>query len=190
LFGVEDPLRPSAMLAVEELQRSGVEVVMATGDHPATARLLAQRLGIERVLAEVTPTGKVDAVDGLKKEGRVVAMAGDGVADAGALAQADVGVALGTGPEAALSAAGLTLMSGDLQALVRARTLSQATMKTARQNLALALGYNALAVPLAAGALYPLLGALLSPMVAGAAMSLSTMSVLGNSLRLRGSRLS
>jgi Cu+-exporting ATPase len=162
---------------------------MLTGDARATAEAVAARLGIETVVAEVLPEEKAATVRRLAAEGRVVAMAGDGINDAPALAAAAVGVAMGTGTDVAIESAGITLVKGDLAGAVRARRLARATMRNVRQNLALAFGYNALAIPLAAGVLYPLLGWLLSPMVASAAMSLSSVSVIANALRLRSARL-
>ncbi|MFM8411647.1 MAG: HAD-IC family P-type ATPase, partial [Alphaproteobacteria bacterium] len=160
-----------------------------TGDHRATAAAVARRLGIERVEAEVMPAGKAELVRRLREEGRVVAMAGDGVNDAPALALADVGIAMGTGADVAMESAGVTLPRGDLRGLLRARRLSRAVMGNIRQNLFFAFVYNALGIPVAAGVLYPAFGILLSPIVAAAAMSLSSVSVIGNALRLRGLRL-
>jgi Cu+-exporting ATPase len=156
-----------------------------TGDNRATADAVARRLGIDQVEAEVLPEQKSDVVKRLQSQGRIVAMAGDGINDAPALAQAHVGIAMGTGTDVAIESAGLTLIKGDLRGLVRARRLSRATMRNIRQNLVFAFGYNALGVPLAAGVLYPVFGLLLSPMIASAAMSLSSVSVIGNALRLR-----
>ena len=158
---------------------------MLTGDNRFTAAAVAAKLGLEAFEAEVAPEGKADVIARLKAEGKVVAMAGDGVNDAPALAAADVGVAMGTGTDAAIESAGITLLKGDLQGLVRARNLSVATMRNVRQNLAFAFLYNAAGVPIAAGVLYPAFGILLSPIVAAAAMSLSSVSVIANALRLR-----
>ena len=158
---------------------------MATGDSARTAAAVAERLGIDEVRAEVLPEEKVRIVRELQEAGHRVAMAGDGVNDAPALAQADVGIAMGTGSDVAIESAGVTLVKGDLLGVVRARRLAQGTMRNIRQNLFFALGYNALGVPIAAGVLYPFLGVLLSPMLAAAAMSLSSVSVIGNALRLR-----
>ncbi len=162
---------------------------MLTGDSRSTASAVARRLGIDDVRAEVLPEQKAEVVRGLQKDGHVVAMAGDGVNDAPALAAADVGIAMGTGADVALESAGITLVKGDLRGLVRARRLSRSTLRNIRQNLFLAFVYNALGVPIAAGVLYPFLGLLLSPMIAGAAMSLSSVTVIGNALRLRRLRL-
>ncbi len=162
-----------------------VEVVMLTGDSRRTAEAVARELGIDRVEADVRPEDKRDAVERLQKEGRVVAMAGDGVNDAPALAQAQVGIAMGTGTDVAMESAGVTLVRGDLRGIARARRLSRATMKNIRQNLFFAFVYNTLGVPVAAGVLYPFLGILLSPMLAAAAMTFSSVSVIANALRLR-----
>jgi Cu+-exporting ATPase len=189
LLGVTDPIKPTTEAALAELRADGLEIVMLTGDHRSTAEVVARRLGIERVEAEVLPQDKQGIVEQLQREGRVVAMAGDGINDGPALARADVGIAMGTGTDVAIESAGITLVKGDLRALARARRLSRATMRNIRQNLAFAFGYNALGVPIAAGALFPAFGLLLSPMVASAAMSLSSVSVIGNALRLHRSRL-
>jgi Cu+-exporting ATPase len=185
LLAVSDPVKVSTPEALEALRAEGVRVVMLTGDHELTARAVARVLGIDEVEAGVLPDGKAEVVRRLQGSGRVVAMAGDGVNDAPALAQADVGIAMGTGSDVALESAGVTLVRGDLRGIVRARRLSRATLRNIRQNLFFAFAYNALGVPLAAGALYPVTGALLSPMVAAAAMSLSSVSVVANALRLR-----
>lgn len=185
LLGATDPVKATSAEAVRELKREGVRVVMLTGDGRANAEAVAKRLGIDEVHADVLPDGKEQVVRRLRDEGHVVAMAGDGVNDAPALARADVGVAMGTGTDVAMESAGMTLVKGDLNALLRARRLSRATMRTIRQNLFLAFVYNVLGVPIAAGALYPFFGVLLSPMLAAAAMSLSSVSVIANSLRLR-----
>jgi P-type Cu+ transporter len=189
LVGVADPLRPGAAEAVAALRADGLRVVMLTGDARATAETVARQLGIETVVAEVLPDEKAATVRRLTAEGGAVAMAGDGINDAPALAAAAVGIAMGSGTDVAIESAGITLVKGDLAAIVRARRLARATMRNVRQNLAFAFGYNALAIPLAAGALYPLLGWLLSPMVASAAMSLSSVSVIANALRLRRTAL-
>ncbi|EAU70020.1 copper-translocating P-type ATPase [Stigmatella aurantiaca DW4/3-1] len=185
LLGVEDPLKASTPEALALLRREGLRVVMLTGDSRTTAEAVARKLGLSEVLAEVLPEAKGDVVKRLQAEGRVVAMAGDGVNDAPALAQADVGIAMGTGTDIAMESAGVTLVKGDLLGIARARALSQATLRNIRQNLFFAFVYNLLGVPLAAGVLYPAFGLLLSPMLASAAMSLSSVSVIGNALRLK-----
>ncbi len=189
LVAVADPIKASTPPALAALREEGLRLVMLTGDHQATAAAVARRLGIDEVEAEVLPQDKGAAVRKLRQQGRVVAMAGDGVNDAPALAEADVGIAMGTGTDAAIESAGVTLVKGDLTALLRARRLSRATMRNIRQNLFLAFVYNALGVPIAAGVLYPITGTLLSPMVAAAAMSLSSVSVIANALRLRRAHL-
>ncbi len=185
LVGLADPIKDSTFEAIRLLRAEGLGVVMLTGDGGATAQAVARRLDIERVVAEVPPDRKAEVVTRLRAEGRVVAMAGDGVNDAPALAQAHVGIAMGTGADVAMDAAGITLVHGDLRGIAKARHLSRATMRNIRQNLFFAFAYNALGVPIAAGALYPLFGLLLDPMIAGAAMSLSSVSVVLNALRLR-----
>ena len=189
IVAVADPIKATTAAALEALRADGVRIVMLTGDTRATAEAVAQKLGIGEVEAEVLPEAKQLVVRRLKDEGRVVAMAGDGVNDAPALAAADVGVAMGTGTDVAIASAGITLLKGDLAGLARARALSRATMRNIRQNLVLAFVYNALGIPIAAGVLYPEFGLLLSPMIAAAAMSLSSVSVISNALRLRFSRL-
>jgi Cu+-exporting ATPase len=184
-LGVTDPVRPAAAAAVQALRAEGVRVVMATGDNRVTAEAVAQRVGVEEVHADLLPEGKAKLVAMLRAQGHVVAMAGDGVNDAPALATADVGIAMGTGTDVAMEAAGITLVHGDLHGILRARRLSRGTMRNIRQNLVWALGYNVLGIPVAAGVLYPALGLLLSPMVASAAMSFSSVSVVANALRLR-----
>jgi len=185
LVGVADPVKDSTAPAIAALRQAGLRIVMVTGDSRDTAEAVARVLGIDEVEAEVLPEHKVDVVRRLQQAGRVVAMAGDGVNDAPALAQAHVGIAMGSGTDVAIESAGITLLGGDLRGLVRARNLSVATMRNIRQNLAFAFAYNVLGIPLAGGALYPAFGLLLSPMVASAAMSLSSVSVIGNALRLR-----
>jgi len=184
LLGVTDPVKPSAAEALAALRRQGLDVVMLTGDHQTAAQAVAQRLGITRVEAQVLPDRKAQVVRQEKAAGRVVAMAGDGINDAPALAEAHVGIAMGTGTDVAIHSSGVTLLRGDLAGIVRARRLSRATMRNIRQNLVFAFAYNALCVPIAAGVLYPFLGLLLSPMLAAAAMSLSSVSVVTNALRL------
>jgi P-type Cu+ transporter len=188
-ISVADPIKDSTPAALAELRDAGLQVIMATGDGEATAQAVGRRLGITRVHGEVRPQDKLELVNALKREGRKVAMAGDGINDAPALAAADVGIAMGTGTDVAMSSAQLTLVKGDLRGIARARALSEATVANMRQNLGFALLYNALGVPLAAGVLYPVFGLLLSPMIAALAMSLSSVSVVGNALRLRTARL-
>ena len=187
LLGVADPIKPSTQEAIGLLRDEGIEIVMVTGDSATTAQAVAAKLGISRVEAEVLPAQKVDAVKRLKGEGRRVAMAGDGVNDAPALAEALVGIAMGTGADVAMESAAVTLVKGDLRGIARARRLSEDTMRNIRQNLFFAFAYNALGIPVAAGVLYPTFGLLLSPMIAAAAMSLSSVSVIANALRLRAS---
>jgi Cu+-exporting ATPase len=185
LLGVADPIKESTPAALEELHREGLRVVMLTGDNRTTAEAVAARLQLDEVLADVLPEQKADTVRRLQDEGCVVAMAGDGINDAPALARAHVGIAMGTGTDVAMESAGVTLVRGDLRGILRARRLSQGTMRNIRQNLFFAFVYNALGVPIAAGVLYPFIGLLLNPMLAAAAMSLSSVSVIGNALRLR-----
>ncbi|UVC06852.1 copper-translocating P-type ATPase [Rhizobium sp. TH2] len=189
LIAIADPVKETTPAALKALRDAGIRVVMLTGDNKTTALAVAQRLGIAEVEAEVLPENKAEIVKRLRSEGRVVAMAGDGVNDAPALAAADVGVAMGTGTDVAIESAGVTLLKGDLQGLVKARQLSQATMSNIRQNLFFAFVYNAAGVPVAAGILYPSFGLLLSPIIAAAAMALSSVSVIGNALRLRAARI-
>ncbi len=189
VLAVADPVKETTPAALEDLRRQGVRIVMLTGDNRTTAEAVARRLGIDEVIAEVLPEDKGKVVQRFKEQGAVVAMAGDGVNDAPGLAAADVGIAMGTGTEVAIQSAGVTLVKGDLAGIARARHLSVATMRNIRQNLFLAFVYNALGVPLAAGVLYPAFGWLLSPIVAAAAMSLSSVSVIANALRLRWERL-
>ncbi|MFC1458329.1 heavy metal translocating P-type ATPase [Microvirga arabica] len=188
-IAIADPVKASTPEALAGLKEEGIRVVMLTGDNWTTARAVARRLGIDEVEAEVLPDQKSAVVDKFKREGRVVAMAGDGVNDAPALAAADVGIAMGTGTDVAMESAGVTLLKGDLTGIVRARRLSRATMRNIRQNLFFAFIYNALGVPVAAGVLYPFFGILLSPIIAAAAMALSSVSVIGNAIRLRAVRL-
>ncbi|SSC71952.1 unnamed protein product [Ciceribacter sp. T2.26MG-112.2] len=189
LLAIADPIKTTTPDAVQALLKAGVRVVMLTGDNKTTADAVARRLGITEVEAEILPEDKSKIVKRLREEGRVVAMAGDGVNDAPALAAADVGIAMGTGTDVAIESAGVTLLKGDLQGIVRARELSHATMSNIRQNLFFAFIYNAAGVPIAAGVLYPSFGLLLSPIIAAAAMALSSVSVIGNALRLRSVRI-
>jgi Cu+-exporting ATPase len=189
LITVADPIKSSTAEAIAQLHRDGISVVMLTGDSRATAEVVARKLGIEKVFAGVLPEQKNEIVKKLQAEGHVVAMAGDGVNDAPALSQADVGIAMGTGTDVAIESAGITLLQGDLRGLARARTLSRATMRNIRQNLFFAFAYNSLGVPIAAGVLYPFFGLLLSPIFASAAMTFSSVSVITNALRLRTIKL-
>jgi Cu+-exporting ATPase len=189
LFAISDPIKATTPDAMRTLMNEGIRVVMLTGDNKTTAKAVARKLGIEEVEAEVLPDHKSEIVARLRQHGRIVAMAGDGVNDAPALAAADVGIAMGTGTDVAIESAGVTLIKGDLQGIARARQLSHATMKNIRQNLFFAFIYNAAGVPVAAGILYPTFGLLLSPIIAAAAMALSSVSVIANSLRLRGVRI-
>ena len=189
LIVVADPIKSSAAEAVARLQREGIHVVMMTGDNRRTAEAVARRVGIEEVAAEVLPDQKQATIEKLRKEGRRVAMAGDGINDAPALAAADVGIAMGTGTDVAMESAAVTLVKGDLNGIVRARRLSRATMRNIRQNLFFSFVFNAAGVPIAAGVLYPTFGLLLSPIIAGAAMAFSSVAVIGNSLRLRTAQL-
>jgi Cu+-exporting ATPase len=185
LVGVADPIKESTQEAISGLHDENIRVVMLTGDNRTTAEAVARRLGLDEVVAEVLPDQKADHVRALQAEGRIVAMAGDGVNDAPALAQAQVGIAMGTGTDVAMESAGVTLVRGDLRGILRARRLSRLTMRNIRQNLFFAFVYNAIGIPVAAGVLYPSFGWLLSPMIAAAAMSFSSVSVIGNALRLR-----
>jgi Cu+-exporting ATPase len=185
LLGVADPVKETTAEAIKSLHGEGIRIVMLTGDSRTTAEAVSKKLGIDEVIAEVLPDQKADIIKRLQSEGRVVAMAGDGINDAPALAQAQVGIAMGTGTDVAMESAGVTLVKGDLRGIVRARRLSRATMRNIKQNLFWAFAYNSVGVPLAAGVLYPFFGILLSPMIAAAAMSFSSVSVVGNALRLR-----
>jgi len=189
VLGIADPVKATTAGAIRDLKAAGLRLVMMTGDNRTTAEAVARRLGIDDVQAEVLPQDKAAVVERLRAEGRIVAMAGDGVNDAPALAAADVGVAMGAGSDVAIESAGVTLLGGDLQGIVRARKLSKAVMSNIRQNLVFAFGYNALGIPVAAGLLYPIFGLLLSPALAALAMALSSVSVIGNALRLRAVRL-
>jgi Cu+-exporting ATPase len=186
---VADPVKESAAGAVAALQRDGVHVVMLTGDNQRTAEAVAAKVGIDEIMADVLPGEKQAKVEELRKAGRRVAMAGDGINDAPALAAADVGIAMGTGTDVAMESAAITLVKGDLGGIVRARHLSRAVMRNIRQNLFFAFIFNAAGVPIAAGVLYPWFNLLLSPIIAGAAMSVSSVTVIGNSLRLRSLKL-
>ena len=185
LLAIADPIKASTPDAIRALKEDGIRIVMLTGDNRTTAQAVAAKLWITEVEAEILPEDKGRVVKQLRDKGRVVAMAGDGVNDAPALAAADVGVAMGTGTDVAMESAGVTLLKGDLRGIVRARRLSEATMQNIRQNLFFAFVYNVAGVPIAAGVLYPFFGILLSPVIAAAAMSLSSVSVVGNALRLR-----
>jgi Cu+-exporting ATPase len=182
---IADPIKATTPAALKALRDAGVRIVMLTGDGKTTAEAVGRELGIDEVVAEVFPEDKANIVQKLRREGRVVAMAGDGVNDAPALAAAEVGIAMGTGTDVAMESSGVTLLKGDLMGIVRARKLSHATMRNIRQNLFLSFAYNVAGIPLAAGVLYPFFGVLLSPVVAAAAMALSSVSVIANALRLR-----
>jgi Cu+-exporting ATPase len=189
LLGVTDPIKQTTSEAIGQLHEEGIRLVMLTGDNRTTAEAVAKKLGLDEVVAEVLPDQKVEVVKRFQQQGRTVAMAGDGINDAPALAQSHVGMAMGTGTDVAIESADVTLVKGDLRGIVRARRLSRATMGNIKQNLFFAFIYNALGVPIAAGVLYPFFGILLSPMIAAAAMSFSSVSVIGNALRLRWARL-
>jgi Cu+-exporting ATPase len=188
-MAVADPVKPSTSNALRELKAQGIRLVMLTGDNRATAQEIARSLDLADFKAEVLPAQKAEIVKSLQNEGRVVAMAGDGINDAPALAQAQIGIAMGTGTDIAMESGGITLLKGDLEGILRARKLSQATMRNIRQNLFFAFVYNSIGVPIAAGVLYPAFGLLLSPILAAAAMSFSSVSVITNSLRLRKVKL-
>jgi Cu+-exporting ATPase len=189
MVAVADPIKPSTPEAVDALHRLGLSIIMVTGDNQRTARYVAEQLGIDHVEAGVKPQQKQQRVESLRSRGHVVAMAGDGINDAPALAAADVGIAMGTGTDVAIESAGVTLVKGDLRGIVRSVELSRRVMRNIRQNLFFALVYNTLGVPIAAGILYPFTGLLLSPMIAAAAMSFSSVSVVTNALRLRSVEL-
>jgi Cu+-exporting ATPase len=189
ILAVADPIKATTVEAIKELHALGLKFVMLTGDNRRTAAAVARQLGLDAVEAEIGPAGKAAHVKKLRAEGTHVAMAGDGINDAPALSEAEVGIAMGTGTDVAMQSAGITLVKGDLRGIAKAIRLSRATMSNIRQNLFFAFGYNALGIPIAAGVLYPFFGLLLSPMIAGAAMSLSSVSVISNALRLRRLRL-
>jgi Cu+-exporting ATPase len=189
LLGIADPIKATSAQAVRDLKAEGIHIVMMTGDNRTTALAVAARLGIDDVEAEVLPEDKASVVQKFRAEGRSVAMAGDGVNDAPALAAAEVGIAMGAGADVAIESAGVTLLQGDLGGIVRARRLSRAVMRNIRQNLVFAFAYNVAGIPIAAGALYPEFGLMLSPAIAAGAMALSSVSVVGNALRLRAVRL-
>jgi Cu+-exporting ATPase len=189
LIGIADPIKQTTMAALRGLKAAGLQIVMLTGDSQGTAKIVARKLGIDEFKAEILPGEKAEIVKQFQEKGRKVVMAGDGINDAPALAQADVGIAMGTGTDIAMESGGITLVKGDLAGIVRARRLSQATMRNIRQNLFFAFIYNSIGVPIAAGVLYPLFGLLLSPILAAAAMSFSSVSVITNSLRLRNVKL-
>ena len=188
IVGVADPIKESTPDAIRELKAAGLKIIMVTGDNATTAKAVADKLGIE-FYADVLPQKKAEVVKERQQKGSVVAMAGDGVNDAPALAQADIGIAMGTGTDVAMEAGGITLLKGDLRGILRARHLSKSTMRNIRENLFFAFVYNAVGVPLAAGVLFPGFGLLLNPMIAAAAMSFSSVSVIANALRLRTTRL-
>ena len=187
---VSDPIKETSFEAIKALHRQGIRIVMLTGDHTSTARAVAGQLGIDEVVAEVLPADKESVIQRLQNEGRIVAMAGDGINDAPSLARAHVGIAMGDGSDIAMESAQVTLVKGDLKGIVSALILSRATMRNIKQNLFFAFVYNALSVPIAAGALYPFFGIVLSPMIAAAAMSVSSVSVISNALRLKGTAVS
>jgi Cu+-exporting ATPase len=189
MVGVADPIKQTTPEAIRQLREDGIRVVMLTGDSCTTAQAVGKILGLDDVIAEVLPEDKANIVKRLQGEGRFVAMAGDGINDAPALAQAQVGIAMGTGADVTMESASVTLVKGDLRGIVRARVLSRATMRNIRQNLFFAFVYNSIGVPVAAGVLYPAFGLLLNPMIAAAAMSFSSVSVIGNALRLRRLKL-
>jgi len=189
LLGVADPIKKSTPEAIQLLHKEGVKIVMLTGDNRTTAEAVAGKLGIDEIQAEVLPEQKSEVVKRLQAEGKTVAMAGDGINDAPALAQAHVGIAMGTGTDVAMESAGITLVKGDLRGIANARRLSHGTMRNIRQNLFFAFIYNILGIPIAAGALYPFFGLLLSPIIASAAMTFSSVSVITNALRLNKLKL-
>jgi Cu+-exporting ATPase len=189
ILAVADPIKSTTAEAIVQLHKLGLKIVMLTGDNRRTAAAVASQLGLDAVEAEIEPAGKVAHVKKLRSEGKHVAMAGDGINDAPALSEAEVGITMGTGTDVAMQSAGITLVKGDLRGIAKAIRLSRATLRNIRQNLFFAFLYNALGIPVAAGVLYPFFGLLLSPIIAGAAMSLSSVSVISNALRLRKVRL-
>ncbi|MFT4565033.1 MAG: Cu+-exporting ATPase, partial [Gammaproteobacteria bacterium] len=189
MLAVVDPIKPSSEWAIDSLRRAGLRLVIATGDNPITANAIAARLGIDEVHAELLPQQKYALVKSFQEKGYIVAMAGDGINDAPALAQANIGIAMGSGTDIAMESAHITLVNGDLRGVAKARSVSKATLRNIRQNLFFAFIYNGIGVPVAAGLLYPLFGIVLSPMFAAAAMSLSSVSVIANALRLRSAKL-
>jgi P-type Cu+ transporter len=189
ILTVADPIKTSTAETIRELHALGLEIVMLTGDHRRTAAAVAGKLGIDAVEAEIEPAGKVEQIKKMRAEGKHVAMAGDGINDAPALSEAEVGIAMGTGTDVAMQSAGITLVKGDLRGIAKAIRLSRDTMRNIRQNLFFAFFYNAPGIPVAAGVLFPFFGLLLSPIIAGAAMSLSSVTVIGNALRLRKVKL-
>jgi Cu+-exporting ATPase len=187
LLGVLDPIKETSIQAVKALQKAGLKIVMISGDNKKTVELVARKVGVDLFYSDVLPQGKLELIKTMQSEGRFVAMAGDGINDAPALAQAQVGIAMGTGTDVAMSSAGITLIKGDLMGIVRARVLSEDTIRNIKQNLFFAFVYNTIGIPIAAGVFYPMFGILLSPVFAAAAMSLSSVSVIGNALRLKKS---
>jgi Cu2+-exporting ATPase len=188
-LSITDPIKPSTPAALEQLRSLGIKLIVATGDNPFTTRSVAEELGIDEFRAQCSPEDKLELIKGLQKEGKIVGMAGDGINDAPALAQADIGIAMGTGSDVAIETAGITLVKGDLKGIVKAEKLSRAMLRNIRENLFFAFVYNSIGVPVAAGILFPFFGILLSPMIAAAAMSFSSVSVISNSLRLRKARI-
>jgi Cu+-exporting ATPase len=189
ILTVSDPIKVSTPEAIAQLHKLGLKIIMLTGDNERTANAVAKTLGLDQVEASIEPKQKHERIQQLRQQGQIVAMAGDGINDAPALAAANVGIAMGTGTDVAMESAGITLVKGDLRGIVKAITLSRSMMRNIRQNLFFAFAYNALGIPLAAGLLYPFFGLLFSPVIAGAAMSLSSVSVIGNALRLRNAKL-
>jgi Cu2+-exporting ATPase len=188
-LSIADPIKPSTPGALKELRSMGIKLIVATGDNPFTTQSVAEELGIDQFRAQCSPEDKLELIKGLQEEGKIVGMAGDGINDAPALAQADIGIAMGTGSDVAIETAGITLVNGDLRGIVKAENLSRAMLRNIRENLFFAFVYNSIGVPVAAGILFPFFGILLSPMIAAAAMSFSSVSVITNSLRLRKTRI-